>query len=97
MMQAAYGEVQQLYARIGVEVGDAGVMPDHIGAELNFLAILFDRMVTEPEKHAQFEVLAEELLAKHLRNWIPRFTVDMEEASETPFFKALAKITRVAV
>jgi TorA maturation chaperone TorD len=33
----------------------------------------------------------------HQRNWVPRFTTDMEEASETNFYNALAKITREAV
>jgi TorA maturation chaperone TorD len=94
MMQEAYGEVQQFYARIEVEVGSADVMPDHIGAELNFLAILFDRMASEPENLAQHEALAGEFLTNHLRNWTPRFTADMEQATEIPFYKTLAKITR---
>lgn len=97
MMQEAYGEVQHFYARIGIEVGSADVMPDHVGAELNFLAILFDRMASEPGKQAQHEALADEFLTKHIRNWIPRFVSDMEDASETPFFKALAKTTSEAV
>jgi TorA maturation chaperone TorD len=97
MMQDAYDEVREFYSRIGIEVGSADVMPDHIGAELNFLAILCDRIANEPEKQAQYEALAEEFLTSHLRNWTPRFTTDMEEASETLFYKALAKITRDAV
>jgi putative dimethyl sulfoxide reductase chaperone len=97
MMQEAYGEVQQFYARIGIEVGSGEVMPDHVGAELNFLAILFDRMASEPGKQTQHETLADEFLAKHIRNWVPRFASDMEEAAETPFFKALAKTTSEAV
>jgi TorA maturation chaperone TorD len=97
MMQEAYGEVQQFYARIGIEVGSADVMPDHIGAELNFLAILFDRMASEPENRTQHEALADEFMTSHLRNWIPRFTTDMEENSETAFYKSLAKITRGSV
>lgn len=94
MMQEAYSEVQEFYARIGIEVGSAEVMPDHIGAELNFLAILFDRLASEPENLAQHEALAGEFLTNHLRNWIPRFTADMEQATEIPFYKALAKTTR---
>ena len=94
MMQDAYDEVREFYSRVGVEIGNENVMPDHIGAELNFLAILFDRMASEPGNQAQYEALAEEFLASHLRNWIPRFTADMEGASESCFYKAIAKITR---
>jgi TorA maturation chaperone TorD len=97
MMQEAYDEVREFYSRIGIEVGSADVMPDHIGAELNFLAILFDRMVAEPEKRLLFEELAEEFLSRHLRNWVPCFSADQEEAAETHFYKALARITREAV
>jgi len=97
MMQDAYDEVREFYARIGIEVGSADVMPDHIGAELNFLAILFDRMVAEPEKRLVYEELAEEFLSRHLGNWVPCFTADQEEAAETLFYKALARITREAV
>ena len=97
VMQDAYGEVQEFYARIGIEVSSAGVMPDHIGAELNFISILYDKMACESEKQAQYQALAEDFSTSHLRNWTPRFTKDMEDASVTPFYKALAKVSRDAV
>jgi putative dimethyl sulfoxide reductase chaperone len=97
MMQEAYDGVREFYSRVGIEVGSADVMPDHIGAELNFLAILFDRMVADPEKRLLYEELTEEFLSGHLRNWVPSFTADQEEAAETLFYKALARITREAV
>lgn len=97
MMQEAYDEVRKFYARIGIEVGCADVMPDHIGAELNFLAILFGRITDKPEERPMYEKLAEEFRDAHLRNWVPRFAEDMEQAAETPFYKALARITNNAV
>ncbi len=97
MMQEAYDEVRKFYARIGIEVGSAEVMPDHIGAELNFFAILFDRMADRPEERPMYEKLVEEFCDAHLRNWVPRFAGDMEEAAETPLYKALAKITNNVV
>jgi putative dimethyl sulfoxide reductase chaperone len=97
MMQDAYDEVRECYSLIGVEIGNADVMPDHIGAELNFLAILLDRKASESGIQNQYKELAETFLMIHLRNWVPRFTADMEEASKTPFYKALAKSTREAV
>ena len=97
MMQDAYDQVRKIYAGIGVEVGSADVMPDHIGAELNFLAIVFLSMETEPDKCSHYATLAEEFLTGHLRNWVPRFTADMAEAAETVFYKTLAEITEKAV
>jgi TorA maturation chaperone TorD len=97
MMQDAYDEVREFYSLFGVEIGNADVMPDHIGAELNFLAILFDRMASETGIKNQYKGLAETFLMFHLRNWVPRFTADMEEASKTNFYKTLAKKTREAV
>lgn len=94
MMQGAYSEVQEFYGRIGIEVGSGDVMPDHIGVELNFLAILFGRIASESAKKEHFGELAEEFLANHLTNWIPRFTLDMEEATQVLFYRTLAKITR---
>jgi len=97
VMQDAYSEVREFYIRNGVEIGSEDVMPDHLGAEMNFLAILFNRMATEPENQSQHRAIADEFLTSHLRNWVPRFTMDMEENSETIFYKSLAKITRKAV
>ena len=97
MMQDAYDQVRKFYAGIGVEIGSADVMPDHIGAELNFLAVVIHRMETEPDKRSYYATLAEEFLTGHLRNWVPRFTADMAEASETVLYRTLAKITEKAV
>ena len=96
MMQDAYDEVREFYARLGIEVGSADVMPDHIGAELNFLAILYGKMEAGPEQTV-YKNLAEEFLTTHLQNWVPRFTTDMEEAAETLFYRAVAGITRQTV
>ena len=97
MMQDAYDQVRKIYDVIGVEIGSADVMPDHIGAELNFVAIIFHRMENEPDKYSPYTTLAEEFLTSHLRNWVPCFTADMAEASETVFYKTLAQITQKAV
>ena len=43
MMQDAADDARRTYAELGLAVDDAGVMPDHIGAELNFLALICER------------------------------------------------------
>jgi putative dimethyl sulfoxide reductase chaperone len=97
VMQDAYDQVRKIYRGIGVEIGSADVMPDHIGAELNFLAVVFLSMESEPDKYSYYATLAEKFLTGHLRNWVPRFTADMAEASATVFYKTLAQITQKAV
>jgi TorA maturation chaperone TorD len=97
MMQDSYEEVREFYNRIGIEVGSANIMPDHIGAELNFLSVLSSRMMDKPEESSTYEKLADEFLADHLQNWVPGFAADMEQAAETPLYKALARVTNNAV
>ena len=38
--------------------------------------------------------IAKRFLDEHLRRWILQFTVDMEKAADTLFYKTLAKVTR---
>jgi len=97
MMQEAYVEVREFYFRVGIEVGSEDVMPDHIGAELNFASFLIERIAKEPEMQAQYGALAEEFLTSHLRNWAPRFAANMEEASESPYYSSLAKTLRETI
>ena len=97
MMQDAYDQVRKFYDGIGVEIGSADVMPDHIGAELSFLGIILHNMENEQDKHSNYANLAEEFLSDHLRNWVPRFTTDMAKAAETVFYKTLAQITEKVV
>jgi TorA maturation chaperone TorD len=82
---------------MGIEIGSSDVMPDHIGAELNFLAIIFQRMENEPDNRSDYATLAEEFLTGHLRNWVPHFSADMAKAAETAFYKTLAQTTEKAV
>ncbi len=97
MMQEAADQVRQLYAEAGLVVSSAGVMPDHIGAELNFLALLLQRIYSETAAKDTYLRLTETLLNEHLLKWMPDFTRDMEEAAETSFYKELARATRKVI
>jgi TorA maturation chaperone TorD len=94
MMQDAYDEVKKFYNEVRLAIDAPNIMPDHIGAELNFLAVLFQRINDEPEKRPQFLDTANRFLTEHVITWIPKFTRDMEDAADTAFYKALAKMTR---
>ena len=94
LMQDAYDEVQKSYDELGLMVNNLDILPDHIGAELNFLAVLFQKINSEPEKRLSYINIAKKFCDEHLMKWIPQFTRDMEEAANILFYETLARVTR---
>jgi TorA maturation chaperone TorD len=94
LMQDAAAEVLNIYREAGFAISTPDVLPDHIGAELNFLAVLLQKAPSGVEERNQNISLVEKFLTEHLLKWVPKFTEDMEEAAETSFYKALARDTR---
>jgi TorA maturation chaperone TorD len=97
MMQDSADQVRELYAEAGLAINTNEVMPDHIGVELNFLAVLLQRTQSEPGNKEDQVKRTEKLLYDHLLKWTPDFTRDMEEAAETLFYKELATATRKVI
>ena len=95
MMQEAYEAVRSLYADAGLALKGEEVQADHIGVELHFLALLYDRYAnsTGDEQEAVLE-FADELLDAHLNVWVGPFTTDVENSAHLPFYKTVAQITR---
>jgi TorA maturation chaperone TorD len=94
MMQDAAAEVKEMYQKAGLTMGSGEIMPDHIGTELNFLAVLFGKMSEEAENKEHYIEMIKRFQKDHLLKWVPRFTHDMEEAAKSPFYKTLARTTR---
>ncbi len=94
MMQDAAGQVRELYDEAGLAINTDKVMPDHIGVELNFFAVLLQRTHSGPGNKEEHVKRTEKLLNEHLLKWTPDFTRDMEDAAETPLYKALARTTK---
>jgi TorA maturation chaperone TorD len=94
MMQDAADDARRAYAELGLVIDDLAVMPDHIGAELNFLAILYERAGERREDQSDHVRIGDAFLNDHLTKWVPQFTADMEIAAETHLYKALARTTR---
>ena len=94
MMQEAHDEVQGFYHELGLKIDNPDIMPDHIGAELNFLAVLESKISEDHEKRPYYKDIAKRFLDEHLMRWVPQFTLDMEEAAGSPLYKALAHSTR---
>ena len=94
MMQNSADDARRAYAEFGLAVGDPSVMPDHIGAELNFLALVYERSHEDLEGPSEYIRVGDAFLDDHQMKWVPQFTADMELAAETPLYKALARTTR---
>jgi TorA maturation chaperone TorD len=94
MMQEAYDEVRDYYNKAGLTVNNQGIMADHIGAELNFFAVVLQKLNSDPEEEQYYRDLASGFLAEHITKWVPQFTRDMEDAADLPFYKTLARVTR---
>ena len=85
LMQGPAEGVAQWYAAAGFVVDHTGVMPDHLGAELNFLALVSGSSD------------GDSFLRLHVMTWAPQFTADMEAAAETEMYRTLARTTRSAL
>jgi len=94
MMQEAYDKVASFYKEIGLDINNPDIMADHIGAELNFMAILLQKISHEPERRLYYMDMSKNFLNEHLVRWAPQFTLDMEGATNSKFYKALAQVTR---
>ena len=94
MMQEAYDEVRDYYNKAGLTVNNQGIMADHIGAELNFLAVVLQKAHSDPKKEQYYRDLTRGFLDEHVIKWIPQFARDMEDAADLLFYKTLARVTR---
>ena len=94
MMQEAYDEVRDYYNKAGLTVNNQGIMADHIGAELNFLAVVLQKAHSDTKKEQYYRDLTRGFLDEHVIKWIPQFARDMEDAADLSFYKTLASVTR---
>lgn len=94
MLQEAYDEVRDYYNKAGLTVNNQGIMADHIGAELNFLAVVLQKAHSDPKKEQYYRDLTRGFLDEHVIKWIPQFARDMEDAADLLFYKTLARVTR---
>ena len=76
------------------------LMPDdHLMLEFGFLAYLAERAATALSEVEQRAALAasRDFITRQLRPWLPRFCVDLAQASSNSFFSGLAQLTDTAV
>ncbi|MGV8084000.1 MAG: molecular chaperone [Coriobacteriia bacterium] len=104
VMQGVRDSVLDCYEEGGYAVvqGEGHEPEDHISHELGYVASLYGRAATaraqgDEDAVGDLLVRACDFNARHLSNWIPIFCREIENASETPFFKGLARLTRGVV
>jgi len=76
-------EIKNMMAEHGIEIAeDAGLLPDHIVSELEFMAYLASQDDTKPTQY--------QLLEEHLALWIPQFTAALRDANPAPYYQLAA-------
>ncbi len=91
--------VRQYYRSAGGDVTVAyGDLPDHLGAELDFMFFLCEKEGRcwengNGEEARQHLGAQKDFLEKHLLEWIPDLCHEIEGKTESDFYKALAGFT----
>lgn len=93
-------DVGGFYAAFGFEV--TGDLPDHLGAELEFLgALCLKEAYAHEQGWAEPADICQQargrFLAEHLNRWLPVFVARLHEKARLPFYPALADVAAALV
>ncbi|MBM3150148.1 MAG: molecular chaperone TorD family protein, partial [Chloroflexi bacterium] len=100
MMQEARDAVLLEYRREGLDRSKEFKEPeDHIAIELEFMFYLCQKTIEsmgKGDKEASLTFLKKQkdFLQRHLMVWVPDFCEDLEQATESDFYKGIAKVTK---
>ncbi len=99
LMGESTQDAVEIYREAGLDMADSFKNPpDHIVAELEFLAYLCSaRAMADPETAEKLDELKHRFLTRHLNAWIEPFTRKVEQKARTGFYQLLAELTRKAV
>ena len=99
MMQEARDEVLAVYRSEGLDkLPSWKESEDHIALELEFMAVLGDRIVTAAEASDEAEVerllsTQRNFLEDHLASWAPLMTADLRRFAQCGLYQGLASLT----
>ena len=99
MMQEARDEVLAVYRSEGLDkLPSWKESEDHIALELEFMAVLGDRIVTAAEAADEAEVerllsTQRNFLEDHLASWAPLMTADLRRFTQCGLYQGLASLT----
>ena len=100
MMQYSRDEVLKTYWSFGVDKKQEFTEPeDHIAVELGFLMYLCENAIealkNKDTKEARRYLQGQkDFLEKHLTKWVPKLVKDILDTGKTPFYKAIAVLTK---
>jgi len=98
MMGPSTREVKQQYAEAGLTIApDYRDLPDHVATELGFMAYLTMREAEAKGEKSSWLERERLFLQDHLSVWVPRLCQRVKEASQHPFYTALAELTQAFV
>jgi TorA maturation chaperone TorD len=96
-------QVMVLMREAGFEdVAPEAASPDHLGAELRFMAFLClaerDAWLSQESAQAARHLQAQrQLLREHLLQWIPNFCADLAQRASQAYVVAIARLTHASV
>lgn len=99
LMGPSTRDVREYYRQAGLDMAESfNGPPDHITAQLEFLAFLVAGGPAAGPGEAQGPGdLKQRFLEEHLGAWVAPFTAKMEDGAKTGFYRLLAGLTRKAV
>jgi len=94
-------EVSEFYNFFGMHMSQEEgkrEFPDHICAELEFLHFLTFKEEEaqrgdKVEEHKGYLLAQKDFLERHVNQWIPEFSLKLQESASMPFYTLLARIT----
>ncbi|MFA5352868.1 MAG: molecular chaperone TorD family protein [Thermodesulfovibrionales bacterium] len=79
-------EVQAFYLSVGLAIDEeVNLIPDHLSAELLFMAWLIDNGLEEQE---------ERFLVEHLLKWVPEYCDQVRSRAQTGFYRDVADLLK---
>ena len=98
LMQEARAEVLATLRENELKRGNWNEAEDHIALELEFMAVLGDRIVTAAEASDEAEVerllsTQRNFLEDHLASWAPLMTADLRRFAQCGLYQGLASLT----
>lgn len=95
MMGESAFQAQEIYKECGLQIAnDFHSPPDHVVAELEFLAYLCFRQANSEEEHAQsIREKKGRFLQEHIGAWFPAFTLKINNHSRMQFYRKLADLS----
>ena len=98
LMQEARAEVLATLRENELKRGNWNEAEDHIALELEFMAVLGDRIVTAAEAADEAEVerllsTQRNFLEDHLASWAPLMTADLRRFAQCGLYQGLASLT----